>query len=101
MTDEPLTGRLARLAQADLDVDEGKARAAADVLCGFLRRFNEWHVGLEEAAGALERSASTSTRAMEARDHLGMALNNCHDVVVFLADAQDALDLHWNREPTP
>jgi hypothetical protein len=99
VTDEPLTGRFARLAQEGLDVDENKARDAAGVLGRILRNFHHCHIELEQAASALDRSAPASNRATDARDHIGIALNGCHDVIGSLADAQDALDFHWNHEP--
>ncbi|MBP2323566.1 hypothetical protein JOF56_003951 [Kibdelosporangium banguiense] len=101
MTDKPLTGHFPELTQEDLDVDECKARAAADVLGGVLVEFHSWHIELEEVVDALERSVPRSERAAEAHRRLAAALDTCEAVVCSLSDARDVFDARWPRRATP
>jgi hypothetical protein len=98
--DEEPTGYYAWLADVDLDTDESKARAAASFIGIVLGEFHQWLITLEDATKALEVAAPKSKRANAAHEQLVSGLESSGDVVLALAEAQDALDFRWHRQPT-
>lgn len=99
MFEKSTANRFTPLARPDLDIDEHRAQAAADILGNLILELVTWEGDLESAVEALRRSALTSDRARKAGNHLEEALNNCQELFRTLANSRNALDPHADSEP--